>query len=166
MSNSESCPLIPWNFPRAQRTRRPPQPLAFVGNYLRRRGKCCAFFRSTLVGTSARFFFGFSPGSAGVKFSSCQDWFPAIFIGNFSGANFCFKVSFSALRVLLWFRHVFSVFLPEMFSCRESGFCNHLLFQRSLSLSLVSVTSSCRVCGSGLPGRPMQKAFSRVSSQG
>ena len=61
-------------------------------------------------------------------------------------------------------------FSPGNVSCQGSGFCNHLLFQRALSLSplslaLVSVTSSCRVCGPDLPGRPLQKASSRVSSQ-
>ena len=46
-------------------------------------------------------FFGSSPRSAGVNFFSCRVWFPATSIGKFSGANFCFKVSFSALRVLV-----------------------------------------------------------------
>ena len=59
-SNSESCPLTPGNFPRAPRTRRPPQPLAFVGSYLCRRGKCCAFFAARLSGDfPSLFFFAF-----------------------------------------------------------------------------------------------------------
>ena len=110
MSNSESCPLIPRNFPRAQRTRRPPQPLAFVGNYLRRRGKCCAFFRSTLVGRLPISLFAFSQSSIRLSFFSRRvfgdelwfwGWGGGVVI-EFSLTNMFWKNSLDVRSSLFW----------------------------------------------------------------
>ena len=52
-------------------------------------------------------FFGFSPGNAGKNYLLVRSGFLRPFSGKFSGANFCFKVSISALQVSVSSSHSF-----------------------------------------------------------
>ena len=94
------------------------------------------------------FFFGFSPGNAGVNFLLVRSGFLRLLSDNFrertsvSRSRFQLCVFWCLLAMVCT---VFRLFSRKCFSCQGSGFCNHWLFQRALSLSLSSVgTSSCR----------------------
>ena len=78
-----------------------------------------------LVRSSHRFcaeFFGFSPANVGEIFSFVIDrsGFLRPFSGKVPGANFCFEVSISALRVLVPSSHSFSIFFRH-FSRKWGG---------------------------------------------